>query len=297
MAGKKLTSNDFVAEVNKRAYPSDVAFPHNGRAHTYSGPFSWIRNAYVPLLGKRMTHGERAAIRAKADNELLIDDSEPGKYLITFQEEGMKGFGVYSYFTEVAGLSPLEIQSEGDRPWIRASRLFVRSLWGNVSTTVCGADRKRVFCKLEIPYMMTVIPQLIEKMRKTKDIEFLNDFPTKVFRTSFSSSDFEKAFKLICLTERRKAFRRGLDTGNLEDYADYLDTLEMSVLDHHVQGKNSKHPLSSNASEDERLAWKTAAMEAYANKALRFIDAELGVLPKKIVVVSRLPKSLRNGPK
>ncbi len=296
MDGKLLTSRDFIAEVYRRVYPSDLAFPHDGRSHVYSGPDSWIYEQYVPLLGNKIGNRKRGMTRAARDGELIIDNSEAGKYLISFQEEGMRNAGVYAYFRDIAKLSSVERQTEGDRPWVVASKLFINSMWGSVSTTVCGADRERVFYNVELPYMMTVVPQLLQKLQKTKDIERINGFKTNIFRTAFSAIGPEKAFQYFCLTEQRKVLRQALETREKDVYADYLDTLEMYNLDKRRQGVVGKHPLNV-LNPQERKVWKESEMTRFANRTLSRIDDVLGVRPKQLLTkmpfIKTVPLELR----
>ncbi len=284
MAGKPLTSRDFIARVDELSLPMEEAFPHDGRGHVYSGPDHGIYKSYIPVFGQKMKHSERAVKRARADNELLIEDCRPGKYLMSFFVNGMKEKSVYAYFDDIAKLPLEDIQTEADKVWIHASKLFIKSLWGKVSTTVTGARRDRVFYTIEIPYMMAVIPQLLQKLQKTKDIEIINGFKTNIFRTAFSAIGHEKAFQYFCLTEQRKVLRRALGTGEKDVYADYLDTLEMYNLDKRRKGVVGKHPLNV-LSPQERKAWKESEMTRFANRTLKQIDAVLGVCSKKIVVV------------
>ncbi len=282
MDGKKLTTRDFIARVDELAKPEDLAFPHNGNGHVYSGPHRDVLIQYVPILGKRISNKKRAIKRAKPENELLIDYSAPARFLSQFKVEGMSKEGVYIYFKEISELSDFERKNAGDVIWSHTSKKFINALWGDVSTTVCGADRKRVFYTVEIPYMMAVVPQLLEKMQKTKDIEKINLFPTTIFRTAFSAISTEKAYKYFCLTEQRKVLRRALGTGEKDVYADYLDTLEMYNLDKRRKGIVGKHPLNV-LNPQERKAWKESEMTRFANRTLKRIDDVLGVRPKQLL--------------
>jgi len=291
MASEVLTSEYFIAQVDVLSKPEELAFPHGGNSRVYTGPHPEIYSRYVPVFGVKFWNGQRAAQRSAFDGALLIDNSSAGRYLIDFKTDGMQGKGVYAYFKEIAGLSGVEAAAQGDSVWLHTTELFIRSLFGKVSTTVTGADRARIFYTVEIPYMMAVIPELLRKVQKAKDIDTINEFPTTVIRNTFSMNDFEKAYKYFSLTEQRKVFRCALDGGSKDIYGDYLDTLEMFHLDKRRHGIVGKHPLNTLCAE-ERMVWKEAEMNRFANRTLKQIDETLGLKPKRIVVMQCLPCGL-----
>lgn len=279
MPGAWLTADDVIALIDAkiRALGAD-AFAHNGRAHLYSGP---NRDVHSRTLYNYFSNHERAKIRAKANNAILIDDTAIGQYLDEFE-----GVGIYRYFADQLHLKPGFSFQEADRVMKHASRLFIEALWGNISTSVCGADRDRIYYGVEIPAVAKNAALVSGALLTSKHIEFINGMPSKKFLKLFKPSDYESASRFVCLSEMHQTLHQALD-GPPDLLRVYLDTQELYHVDRGDMLKGTAHENRSVnfLTPEEWLERKQTNFRIYASNALKRIGAEIGYEWEPMVTV------------
>lgn len=208
------------------------AFPHNGKAHLYSGPREEV---YKQLLDYDFySNYERALIWAKAHGAFTIDDSRIGQFLIN----GFSGKSVYDYFFEKHHGDGNLAWIEAGPVWRHASRLYILSLWGAVTTTVCGASDKSVYSLAELRTavrpeqvaltMQEVVRQLL--LPRDKEIETINEVPMQELIELKNKGGYARAQRAICLGEQRLALSEAIKTSSTDEIRDALSKVPADVL-------------------------------------------------------------------
>jgi len=229
-----LDANAIIARIDELVLQlGDDAFAHQGRAHLYSGPSRFVRKH---IQGFQDTNHDRARRRADKAKAALIDDTLIGQYLINFD-----GVGVYEYMEANPLVRPEQKAVEATKVWGHVSRLFILSLWGDVTTTVCGADREGVYYTTEIPTFaapeqaVLTIPELIQALfarrKDGKEIETINVVPMKKFRLFYTPEHYEDAHRLISLAEQRLDLTGARRDQSLEDFLDFHTGREQYRVD------------------------------------------------------------------
>jgi|GEM_PF-1796352 len=208
------------------------AFPHNGKAHLYSGPRQEVIDQLLNY--NHYSNYERALIWAKAHGAFTIDDSRIGQLLI----KEFDGIGINKYFTrKYLGQKHLA-WAESGQVWRHASRLFILSLWGAVTTTVCGASDKSVYSLAELRTavrpeqvaltMQEVVRQLL--LPRDKEIETINEVPMQEFIELKNKGGYVRAQRAICLGEQRLALSEAIKTSSTGDIRDALSKVPADIL-------------------------------------------------------------------
>jgi len=179
---------------NLVAFYGKEAFPHNGRAHFYSGPKDKIKKNLVTL---KYTNHDLAKKYAKENAVFIIFEKNP---LIKDKNR-----------VNAALL-----------PWKELSRLYVLSLFGDLTTDVCGASRQGVYYNIELPLSIDPKDSIISPDKfwhlllapRDKDIETINVTEFSKFTSIYKKDDWEKAHRLICLTEQRRKLHEAMGKTN-----------------------------------------------------------------------------------
>ena len=271
MAGGWLTTDEIIALVDEQiACLGKAAFGNNkGHAQLYSGPSSKVLNLIINPPDRNHRRAKDQAAPAAA---VLLDDSPIGIFL-----ENIGGVGLYKYCVDNPLMPYNKETEEADRVMRHVSRKFVSSLWGKVSTAVCGAAKDRVFYSDEIPAFAETIPDLIAKLAKSDDIETINDIPVAKIRKLYDATDYDAAFRLICLGEIRMAGQRARDNRNVDDMQDYLERKEFYLVERSLTWNGSakaERPIYRMTPED-RLAWKQQRMNEFVGTGLRLAIAAM----------------------
>jgi hypothetical protein len=83
--------------------------------------------------------------------------------------------------------------------------LFVLSLWGEVTTTICGADRSGVYYTAEIPMLIEPaqlalsLPEMMQALLAPRDkkIEVVNEVDMNKIQKLYSADNYDNAHRLI----------------------------------------------------------------------------------------------------
>lgn len=230
------------------------AFAHNGKAHLYTGIRKAIKDE---ILGRQLSNQERAIRRAKATNAVMIDDTAIGAFLDKFEEEG-----VYEYFKAQTHLTPPQRFEEADKVWRYASRKFIEALWGDVTTSVCGAGRDRIFYQVEIPAMVEMVDALVT----SNGIEAVNEVPMDKVRKLYEKDNYEATYRVICLGQLRQSLHEAHETELADIMSEFLDEREIYRLDRadflsHIG--LDKLPTVYTASAADRLNDKQARLQRF----------------------------------
>ncbi len=298
-----------------------LAFEHNGHTHLYSGPAQHIlRNIIGPYAADPtvlIKNHARAIRRASQLNAVLIDHTFVGKYLENFKGIGsalIKGKGTFDYFDEHPEITDVsEIRKSQILPWQHASRYFALAAWGYVSTTVCGAPEHGVYYFVEAPYGLNEDHPTPAGMAPLKDtikalfiprpqpIEFINMFPFDRIEKLYTTTDWKKAHKAICLGEIRmarhdalqgvnpKTIRDGLKLAAqevlsrpVETFQYFLESQEAYRVDKDYMFKHTTarpRKTSPTASPTVRQAERQDNLREFAFMALECVQAEIALLP------------------
>jgi len=208
------------------------AFPHNGRAHLYSGP---RQEVYDLLLDyNEYSNQERALIWAKAHGAYTIDDSRIGQFLA----KEFAGVGIKDYFAKKYKNNFGAAWPEGGKVWRHASRLYILSLWGAVTTTVCGASDKSVYSLAELrtavrpEQVALTMPELVRQLLlpRDKEIETINEVPMHELIELKNKGGYVRAQRAICLGEQRLALSEAIKTSSTGDIRDALSKVPPDIL-------------------------------------------------------------------
>ena len=203
------------------------AFPHNGKAHLYSGPRKEVYNQLLDY--DRYSNYERALIWAKAHGVFTIDDSPIGQFLI----KEFAGKGVSDYFLKKHNNDGSAAWAEGEKVWRHTSRLYVLSLWGAVTTTVCGASDRSVYAIAEWPtavrpeQVALTMPEIVRQLLlpRDKEIETINEVPMQELIELKNKGGYVRAQRAICLGEQRLALCEAIKTSSTSEISDALSFL------------------------------------------------------------------------
>lgn len=170
------------------------------------------------------------------------------------------------------------------------SALFIRAAHGHVKTAVCGADRERVFCETEIPGLCdrNAFPPeaqlLVKELLDNKDIESINGVPVAEFRATYKKSGLEAVYDRICVTELRERWLYAYNTRSADDFADYLDRLELYLIDrderlykHTPVAARPKVYQDLNLPRAERIVARDDSLRRF--KAAKFITTPAAATP------------------
>lgn len=262
------------------------AFPHNGLVLLYSGP-DWRfhpdnkESTCVKFVGRNTTNGKRTKAQQREldwNSAKRLDDTPIGKFL--FETNNL-----YEWLDSVHRKEPDKekrdalVDSDAKEVMTHVSALFARAAHGHVKTAICGADRSRVFYETEIPNLVdcpSLSPEaatLVREILDNKDVETINCVPADVFRAIYKRDGLETVYQRICLTELRERWLYAHSTGNKNDFADYVDRLEIHRINQYENcAKHAVKPLRPSylellKTEDERI-------DAREQRILKFVVAK-----------------------
>ncbi|MDD5585427.1 MAG: hypothetical protein PHY92_00530 [Alphaproteobacteria bacterium] len=253
MAYKWLSGNDIIESVDAviRA-DGTAAWPYFGRAHLFTGPRYEIHEKGKNILNYvKSIHGNYANAKFLAPifGAILIDDTNIW-HRVLGNVDGI-GLNVYEYLKKAfkqKGLSANYANNEADRIMRHSSMYFVDGLYGEVTTSVCGADRNRIFFDTEFMRMGQETVDLITGLAKNKDIEIVNDGSILEIRKLFKLHAIETAYRLVCVREQDKLFRTAWNMAAKEIMRRCLDVEEFYMI-------------------DREQMWRAAAKEIFSAKA------------------------------
>ncbi|NCC02670.1 MAG: hypothetical protein EOM37_01275 [Proteobacteria bacterium] len=274
------------------------AFPHFGRAHYYSGPNKAVLAELEKSYGKAFSRNHARAIDwAKKHHATIIDNTPLALFLAKFDS-----FGRYS------------APEDQLLPWRHLSRMYALSMWGSLSTTVCGADTvEGVYCNEEITH--TINPHHSELIAPgsfdadfyhalfnptNKKIADINISPFHKFETLYNPHDILPVHHRVCLTEQRMGLYEAIEGADektirasmklaaqdvcsrpVEAFEYFLDSRERFLLDR----KNvMKVTAQTNApfykrSPSERAQHKDDKLKQFGLMVWKLVETELSLMP------------------
>ena len=275
-----------------------TAFPHFGRAHYYSGPNKEVLAELEKSYGKTFSRNHARAINwAKTHNATIIDNTPLALLLTKFDS-----FSKYS------------TPEEQILPWRHLSRMYALSMWGHVSTTVCGADTvSGVYFNEEITH--TINPHHLKLIApgsfdsdfyhalfnpSNKKIADINIRPFNEFETLYNPSDVIPVHRRVCLSEQRMGLHEAIEgadiktiktalrvasqevcTRPVEAYEYFLDSRERFLLDRKNMMKNAAHTTAPfyKRSPTERAQHKGDELKQFGLMVWNLIETELALMP------------------
>jgi hypothetical protein len=119
----------------------------------YSGPkYSILKElfgkneAILKRAVEKKSNRAIAARIAKRTHAYTLETTRPGKIL--------EAATIYDFFNAAYSPDREAGRIEADKVWEHLSRKYTQSLSGDVFTSVCGADKDRVFRKIELPELV-----------------------------------------------------------------------------------------------------------------------------------------------
>ncbi len=270
MAAKWLTPDEIIDLVMAVILKDHTAAcPYFGHAHLYTGPRYEIHEDGGNILHydlDRDNNHERAKFLAPIFGAKLIDEMNIST-LVLYNVVG-SGYNVYDYILKSfddQNKPPRAAVDEANRVMRHASLYFVDSLYGEVTTSVIGAGRNRIFFDTEFPCMGQETVDLITGLAKSRDIEIVNDGPILDIRKLFRQRAIELAYRVVCVNEQDKLYRTAWDLASTEIMRHCLDVEEFYMI-------------------DRQQMWKAATKELFAPN----VDAsELIKLDRKLDMLDR----------
>ncbi len=212
-----------------------AACPYFGRAHLYTGPRYEIHENGANILHydwQLHSNHKRAQFLAPIFGAKLVDNMNIST-LVLDNIDG-SGFPIYDYMRESFAAqkkSRKAARSAADHIMRRASKYFVDGLWGHVTTSVCGADRERIFFDTEFPRLGVQAVDLITGLAKSRDIETVNDGSIMDIRKLFKMNAIETAYRVVCVGEQDLLNRTAWDKASEEIMHHCLDVEEFYMID------------------------------------------------------------------
>jgi hypothetical protein len=195
-AGRK-TARGVNAQIDRRVikYGPRKAFRVCGRLMLSSGPHEKYLDDVEPGFSK---NDIRAEFQAAAFETTIIGKTPIGRYV--FRKDR-----IYVHFGKLypGKKNERKRQKETEAVESHISRLFVCSSNGHAHTAVCGANKKRIFYRVELHALAVDIPDLIDALLKNDDITHVNEVPVDKIRTLYNTGKHDAAYRLICLSELR----------------------------------------------------------------------------------------------
>lgn len=266
---KWLTARDIrdsVDAVIKR--DGTAACPYFGRAHLYTGPRQSIyeKGNIVGFDYDADNNHARAILLAQILDAKLIDDMNISKE-VTSNVDGT-GLDVYKYLYLGNKSGDAKITVAGADTIMRHCSLhFVDSLYGEVTTSVIGAGRNRIFFDTEFPRLSQETNDLVTGLAKSRDIEIVNDGPIVEIRNLWKQNAIELAYRVICVNEQDKLRRTAWRLASEEIMQHSLAVEEFYMI-------------------DRQQMWKEAAKEIFDGRAdpsdLIKLDAKLNARDRKM---------------
>ncbi|MGE0108879.1 MAG: hypothetical protein AB7S81_03830 [Bdellovibrionales bacterium] len=185
------------------------ALAHKSTGVVYSGPW----DTYVGVVGyyeKNEIRSEQMA--ARLDGSRIND---------TWIWEKLSAIPLASYFERVylpLLKDPSKIRNvlKGayNTVWGGISKEFAKLPFREIATAVCGAAKKQVFYRYELPELVA-----------NPHIQICNEIPMEAVRRMYNEVGKDEAFNLVCLSELRMTFRyaAGTATRPIRAWQDFVD--------------------------------------------------------------------------
>jgi hypothetical protein len=225
-----------------------AACPYFGRAHLYTGPRYEIHEDGANILGyihDKDSNHKRAKFLAPIFNAKLIDKMNVST-LVLNNVVG-SGYDVYRYIrvSFEDQNKPLKAAiDEANRVMRHASKYFIDGLWGHVTTSVCGADRERIFFDTEFKGLGREAVDLITGLAISRNIEDVNEGSIMDIRKLFRMHAIETAYRSVCINEQDLLNRTAWDLASKEIMRECLAVEEFYMI-------------------DRQKGWKAAAKELF----------------------------------
>jgi hypothetical protein len=299
-----LYADDIIATIDEMVKNlREKAFLHKGRTHLYSGPSPAVQKQ---ILGKNFDNQYRAQQWAKNHSAVMIDDTPIGQFLINFE-----GTGTFGYFMNHPHVPAEDYYVEGIKPWKHASRLFVASLWGDVTTTICGADRRGVYHTIELStalnpnHMGLSVLETLQLLLnpKNRKIKRINEIDKKIYDGLYFETDYERAARLVALGEQRMALHEALKNASpanvrdalriaskevlqspAEAYEYFLESQRRYRIDRSLQSAGTPIALRPAYNQTPEMRWqlREKKLQDFVNYVLAAIDNEITLMPTSV---------------
>jgi hypothetical protein len=283
-AGRK-TGRGVIAQVKKEILKHGgpaLALAHNGKIMLSSGPHKdYLKEILPDFPGTKVINNTiRAQFQAAAFEATRVGDTKGGDFVFGSNR-------IYDhFFGDIYPLHTKKAEKETYKVEAFISREFVKNADGHVFTAICGADKKRVFYREELPTIMVDIPTLIATLMKAKDIETINGVPVAPIRKLYNARGYDAAYRLICLGELRILMHYANQEGSQAAYRDYLIRKELYLLerkDTYKLTKESSFYVATDGSirnilKHERPIYNLSPDERFQKRCdaiARWVDAKL----------------------
>lgn len=182
-----------------------AACPYFGRGHLYTGPRNSI-HAKGNIIGfdfNADNNHARAKYLAPIFGAKLIYDMNISKEVID-NVDGT-GMNVYDYLYHGSKDKNIIITDDAADDIMRHSSLhFVDGLYGDVTTSVIGAHRERIFFATEFSRLSQETNNIVTGLAKSRDIKHVNDGSIMDIRKLWKQNVVELAYRVICVNEQDK---------------------------------------------------------------------------------------------
>lgn len=180
--------NQIVKIIRRIGVPKALAWKNPGVV--YSGPSStYVGIISSDLNGKR---SEELAIRLSGSriNDTWIAKKLSKIYLDDYFRP------VYAKFVKDFSKMGSVLKAAYNTVWGGVSTEFAKLPFKEIATAVCGAAKKQVFYRYELPELVA-----------NPHIEVCNEIPMDAVRRMYNEVGKDEAFNLVCLSELQMTFR------------------------------------------------------------------------------------------
>lgn len=198
--------NQIVKVIHRVGFAKALA--HTVAGVLYSGPY----HTYVGIIGyaRNDTRSEDLASRLDCSriNDTWIAQQLEKKPLLHYFDK------VYAPLVKDFKKLDAVVRAAYNTVWGGVSTEFARLPFKEIATAVCGAAKKQVFYRYELPELVA-----------NPHIAVCNEIPMEAVLRLYNEVGKDEAFNLVCLSELRMTFRHasGYATRPIHAWQDFVD--------------------------------------------------------------------------
>ena len=239
-----------IVKVIRRIGPRK-ALAHKDYGIMYSGP----ADGHATIIGWFRRNSAKSKEQAHRLGGSRVNDTWIADKLITID--------LFRYFEQV--YKPLActtklgdvLQGTYNTVWGGVSAEFAKLPFNEIATAVCGAGKKQVFYRYELPQLVS-----------NTHIDACNEIPMESVRSMYNHVSKDEAFNLICLSELQMAFRYAYTTNTAPVHAwhDFVERVNFYNTERNVTASTKKPLTNIQEQQKQQIIVRFGLNSLYARK-------------------------------